>query len=418
MARWIPAYVLAALAALWQVQDFRAQHSVDSKPSPPSPEQETWATDRLAELGILEPVMAAMYDFYTFAHSGTIAGKALLQLRMRARASHRMRAMGIACIAIDVGLGLLGTLSTHSQTGFQAMADAFRDDPDCDAAQWTNQAILRVIFRHGMMQVRWPEAELRWPTCFFGMLTAALAFTGKLLTRHQRRALTILFLRSADLGCTFARHIIYGHEYGAGLIYWVDSTQPDVPAVSFTHASLHGFLVLQGPDATDLASRLVQIYRGEVEGIEAHPLYEPAVHSRLYCLGVVRSWLIDTARDGTPRPSRPPHPPAPRTQPPSHVCRAGKRLMNGMGLAIFVAGECELDRSDMAADAIEAAAADGECAAHLQLGDCEGEGEHEGDGDVEESDDMDADMYGDGGVDGEMNGDMAPGSMDADDMDE
>ena len=69
-----------------------------------------------------------------------MAGKALLQLRMRARAPHRMRAMGIACIAIDVGLGLLGTLSTHSQTGFQAMADAFRDDPDCDAAQWTNQA--------------------------------------------------------------------------------------------------------------------------------------------------------------------------------------------------------------------------------------------------------------------------------------
>ena len=32
--------------------------------------------------------------------------------------------------------------------------------------------------------------------------------------------------------------------------------------------------------------------------------------------------------------------------------------MNGMGLAIFVAGECVLDRSDMAADAIEAAAAD------------------------------------------------------------
>ena len=66
-----------------------------------------------------------MYDFYTSAHSGTITGKALLQMRMRARPSHRMRAMGLACIAIDVGLGLLGTLSTHSQVDFQAMADEF-----------------------------------------------------------------------------------------------------------------------------------------------------------------------------------------------------------------------------------------------------------------------------------------------------
>jgi hypothetical protein len=37
-----------------------------------------------------------------------------------------------------------------------------------------------------------------------------------------------------------------------------------------------------------------------------------------------------------------------------------------------------LDRSDMASDAIEAAAAEGECAAHLLDGGCEeGEGEHE-----------------------------------------
>ena len=265
MVRWIPAYVLAALVALWQVQDFRVQHSVDSSLRPPSPEQETWASDRLAKLGFVRPVSIAMNDFYTSAHSGTITGKALLQKRMRARPSHRMRAMGLACIAIDVGLGLLGTLSTHSQVDFQVMADEFRDDPDCDAAQWTDAAILRVVFRHGMMHGWWPEAERRWPTCFFGMLTAALAFTGELLTRHQRRALTIQFLRSADLGCTFARHVIYGHEYGAGFIYWIDAIQPDVPAVSFTHASLHGFTVMQGPDATDLASRLVQIYRGEVE---------------------------------------------------------------------------------------------------------------------------------------------------------
>ena len=121
--------------------------------------------------------------------------------------------------------------------------------------------------------------------------------------QSRARALIIDFLRSAHLGYTFARRIIYGHEYGAGLIYWIDSTQPDAPAVSFTQASLHSFREDLGPHATDLASRLVQIYRGEVEGIEAHPHYHPAV-CRPYCLGVVRSWLLDTAQhDGTPRPT-------------------------------------------------------------------------------------------------------------------
>ena len=90
--------------------------------------------------------------------------------------------------------------------------------------------------------------------------------------------------------------------------------------------------------------------------------------------------------------------------------------MNGIGLAIVVQGECVLDRSDMAADAIEAAAADGECAAHLQLGDCE-ESDDEGEGDIEESDDVDAVDAVHVDADVEMDGDMA-GIMDADDMDE
>ena len=128
--------------------------------------------------------------------------------------------------------------------------------------------------------------------------------------QSRARAVIIDFLRSARLGCMFARHIIYGCEYGAGHIYWIDSTQPDAPAVPFTHASLHGFKVIQGPDATDLASRLVQIYRGEVEGIEAHPHYHLGVVKyhravcRPYCLEVIRGWLLDTAQhDGTPRPT-------------------------------------------------------------------------------------------------------------------
>ena len=59
---------------------------------------------------------------------------------------------------------------------------------------------------------------------------------------------------------------------------------------------------------------------------------------------------------------------------------------------------CVLDRSDMAREAIEADAADGECAEHLQCGDCEdegvhdGEGEHEGGGEGDESDDVDPDV--------------------------
>ena len=102
-----------------------------------------------------------------------------------------------------------------------------------------------------------------------------------------------------------------------------------------------------GPDADDLASRLVQIYRGEVEGIEAHALYLPGMH-REYCLDqVVRSWLLDTAVDG-------------------------QRLLAGVGLAIVIDDVLVLDRSDMAREAIEAdAAADGACGADLVQGDCD-----------------------------------------------
>jgi hypothetical protein len=138
----------------------------------------------------------------------------------------------------------------------------------------------------------------------------------------------IAFNRSARLGCLFARGIIIGDEYGEGHIYWIDSTQPDAPPVPFTHASLDGFMPSSevdheawGLDGTDLASRLVQIYRGEVQGIKAHPHYQGFLPGmcRRYCLGVVRGWLLDTARDGTPLPSRPPPSRTPRAQPPSRV---------------------------------------------------------------------------------------------------
>ena len=188
------------------------------------------------------------------------------------------------------------------------MCDSFRADPAYDTGHWTNEAILRVVFRHGVSTRFWPVAELLWPTCFYGMLTAALAIVRGLLSRRQRRALTILHLRNARLGCTFARRIQYGHEYrGKGRIYLIDSTQPGAPAGSFSLASLAGFQKDMGPGADDLASRIVQIYRGEVEGIEPHALCEPGVHSRVHCLEVVRSWLLDTAVDGTPRPNSPLH---------------------------------------------------------------------------------------------------------------
>ena len=102
-----------------------------------------------------------------------------------------------------------------------------------------------------------------------------------------------------------------------------------------------------GPEADALVSRLVQIYRGEVAGIEAHTLCPPDMLSRVYCLEVVRSWLLDTAVDG-------------------------QRLLAGVGLAIVIDDVCVLDRSDMAREAIEAdAAADGACGGDLLQGDCD-----------------------------------------------
>jgi hypothetical protein len=413
---------LCMLSTLWKLQKFRAKHAVDSSLKPPTPEQELWAVKHFAELEFKTPVMAAMKDFYELAHSGTVAGKELLQMRMMARHPKRRRAMGVACIAIDVALGLLDTLSRYNTTSFTKMADAFRRHQNAQTYRWTDEAILRVLFRAGMMELHWPEAERLWPTCLYGMLTAALAFTGgRLLTRLERRALFVAFNQNARLGCLFARGIITRACYGAGLIYWVDSTQPDAPPVPFTHASLEGFMADQGPYATDLASRLVQTYMGETQGVEAHALYIPGLHCRRYCLGVVRGWLLDTADAGKPRPSRPPPSPTPRSQrhPPPRACRAGKRLLSGIGLAIEIDSELVLDRSDLASRAIEQAwaaeAAMGGCPEGMLevVGDCEGEGGLEGEDEGEEGQEGDdAD-----GVEGEMDVDMDGGQVvDEDEM--
>ena len=291
---------LLALVAFWTVCDIRKGLTVRNENDPPCPKMEKAAVERLKTLGFLQPIMCAMNDFFTLAHGGTPEGKALLKNRVRARHAKRRRAMGIVCLAIDMCLGLLLTLGTHSTTPFATMCETFRQAPGFATAQWSDLQILRVVFRHGMATRAWPEAELRWPMCFYGMLTAALSFAGDLLTPAQRRALRIFFLRSADLSCSFARRVVLGHVYGAGFIYLADSTQPDAPAVAFSHASLLGFTQDMGPGATDLASRLVQIWRGEVAGVEAHALFEPGLHSRAYCLQQVRSWLADSAVDGAP----------------------------------------------------------------------------------------------------------------------
>ena len=146
---------------------------------------------------------------------------------------------------------------------------------------------------------------------------------------HDRWLKRIInFNWTARLGRLFAHRIIIGDEYRGGHIYWIDPKQPDAPPVPFTHASLDGFMPSSevdheawGLDGTDLASRLVQIYRGEVQGIKAHPHYQAFLPGmcRRYCLEVVRGWLLDTARDGTPQPSRPPPSRTPRAQPPSRV---------------------------------------------------------------------------------------------------
>ena len=338
--------ILVLASAVWKfVHQIRSSPAV-AQPRPPSPELETAAIKRLEVLGYLQPLMRTMRDFYRLSHSGTAEGKSVLNMRQRGRPAHRRRAMGVACIAIDVLLGLLKTLGQYSAVPFQAMCDAFRSDPIYGTGEWTNEAILRVVFRHGMSTRFWPVAELLFPSCFFGILTAALAVVRGLLSRSQRRALRIMHLRNARLGCTFARRIVYGHEYhGDGLIFMIDSTQPDAPAVRFSLASRAGFWEDMGPEADDLASRLVQIYRGEVEGIEAHALYLPGMH-REYCLEVVRSWLLDTAVDG-------------------------QRLLTGVGLSIVIDDVLVLDRSDMAREAIEAGAADGACGDDLVQGDCD-----------------------------------------------
>ena len=68
---------------------------------------------------------------------------------------------------------------------------------------------------------------------------------------------------------------------------------------------------------------------------------------------------------------------------------AGKRLLNGVGLAIVIDDVCVLDRSDMALEAISADDAADACGADLLQGDCdcdyEGEGESEGEGEGDES---------------------------------
>ena len=107
----------------------------------------------------------------------------------------------------------------------------------------------------------------------------------------------------------------------------------------------------------------------------------------------------------------PPHAP----QEPSHprACRAGACLLEGIGLAIVIDGEIVLDRSDLASDAFEAAAAVG-CAAHQSCvcGDCEGEGEHEDEGEGEEGDDVDGDVDIDVDMDDNVDGGETDYEMD------
>ena len=224
------------------------------------------AIKRLESLGFLHPLKTAMHEFFAKAHGGTVEGKWLLNMRMRGRPAHRRRGMGVACIAIDVLLGLLRTLSEHSDVSFQAMCDSFRTDQTFDTRDWTNEAVLRVVFRHGVSTSFWPVGELLWPGCFFGILTAALAFACGLLSRSQRRALRIMHLRNAHLGCAFARRVLYGCEYRGEWIYLIDSTQPNAPAVHFSHASLAGFWEDMGPEADDLA-------RYNSIGFSDHPFF-------------------------------------------------------------------------------------------------------------------------------------------------
>ena len=119
----------------------------------------------------------------------------------------------------------------------------------------------------------------------------------------------------------------------------------------------------------------------------------------------------------------PPHAP----QEPSHprAYRAGARLLDGIGLAIEIDGELVLDRSELASNAFEAAAAVG-CAAHQSCvcGHCEvvglsvvsggeGEGEHEDEGEGEEGDDVDGGVGIDVDRDVNVDGDETDYEMDA-----
>ena len=101
------------------------------------------------------------YDvFFAICHSDTAWGHAFDRLRQRRRCRTRRRAMGRSSIRVDVDLGMC-----HLLWAIGFLQDIHRDfvRGRTDASLWTEEQLLRAVFRWGLVARWWPYVVTRWP---------------------------------------------------------------------------------------------------------------------------------------------------------------------------------------------------------------------------------------------------------------
>ena len=100
------------------------------------------------------------YDvFFAICHSDTAWGHAFDRLRQRCRCSTRRRAMGRSGIRVDIDLGMRHLLEA---IGFQDIHSDFVQGRT-DARLWTQEQLLRAVFRWGLVARWWLRAVACWP---------------------------------------------------------------------------------------------------------------------------------------------------------------------------------------------------------------------------------------------------------------
>ena len=264
--------------------------------SPPRRAEEISAVNRLIDLGIMEPVLRAFDEFLGGQNTFSSKWKEISRTRQLKRSGHRGRAMGVGGLCVDVRCGLLDTMQ-GGESAFHDMANAFRVDPFFSSDKWSDCQILRVVYRYGLTLQRFSSQAVGWPSCLFGILTSALHHAAGYLSIGQVQKVRTHFQRSADVASFFATCVLAGGVFGAGEIFIFDSLQQCITPVPFTEVVLSTF-VHYVPGGTDLATKLVLIFRGEEAGYEPHARHE-AGHSHSDTLSLfILPWLTDLAVDG------------------------------------------------------------------------------------------------------------------------